>query len=189
VDPDGHSPVDVAFFAIDVVKLGAAVYSGTDIGAALVDVGLSAVGVVVPVPGAGVALKTGRAAERASEVAHAVEAGASFAAKGGLGRSGALNEAKRDLGIPRSQHPDSVGRIPMTDRNGKRILGTDGKPIMTREYTYMRPDGSKVVVQDHSAGHRFGQGGVGDRGSHFNVRPPEDTRTASVPGIKDHYSW
>ena len=37
----------------------------------------------------------------------------------------------------------------MTDRNGKAILGSDGKPIMTREYTFTRPDGSKVVIQDH----------------------------------------
>lgn len=77
----------------------------------------------------------------------------------------------------------------MTDRNGRSILGGDGKPVLTREYTYTRPDGSKVVVQDHSAGHRFGQGGVGDQGPHFNVRPHENTRTGSVPGTKDHYSW
>lgn len=105
------------------------------------------------------------------------------------GRSGALNSAKRDLGIPRAQHPDEVNRVPMTDRNGTVALGADGKPIMTREYTYTRPDGSKVVVQDHSAGHRFGSGGVGDQGPHLNVRPPENTRTGSVPGTRDHYSW
>ncbi len=103
------------------------------------------------------------------------------------GRSGALNQAKRDLGLPRSQHPDSVSRVPMTDRNGNRILNESRQPIMTREYTYTRPDGSKVVIQDHSAGHRFGQGGVGDQGPHFNVRPPENTRTGSVPGAQDHY--
>ncbi|MBI1906571.1 MAG: PAAR/RHS domain-containing protein [Rhodocyclales bacterium] len=107
----------------------------------------------------------------------------------GRGRSGALNEAKRDLGIPRFQHPENVARVPLTDRNGKAILGADGKPIMTREYTYTMPDGGKVVVQDHSAGHKFGEGGVGDQGSHFNVRPPENTRTGSVPGAQDHYNW
>ncbi|WGZ96377.1 MAG: polymorphic toxin-type HINT domain-containing protein [Candidatus Thiothrix putei] len=106
-----------------------------------------------------------------------------------LGRSGALNSAKSDLGIPRMQHPDGVKRVPMTDSNRKAIIGSNGKPIMTREYTYTRPDGSKVVIQDHSAGHQFGQGGVGDQGPHFNVRPPENTRTGSVPGTQDHYSW
>ncbi|MCQ8117888.1 RHS repeat-associated core domain-containing protein [Methylomonas rosea] len=98
------------------------------------------------------------------------------------GRSGALNEAKRDLGIPRSQHPESVSRVPMTKSDGSWIVGENGKPIMTREYTYKRPDGSSVVIQDHYAGHQFGEGGIGDQGAHFNVRPPENTRTGSVPG-------
>ncbi|WP_077002909.1 HNH/endonuclease VII fold putative polymorphic toxin, partial [Variovorax sp. KK3] len=110
-------------------------------------------------------------------------------AKGITGRSGALGEAKRDLGVPRTQHPDSVSRVPMTDQNGKSVLGLDGKPIMTREYTYTRPDGTNAVVQDHGAGHQFRQGGVGDQGPHFNVRPPENTRGGSIPGTKDHYSW
>ena len=113
-----------------------------------------------------------------------IRGGGGEASEGGRGGSGALNEAKRDSWIPRSQHPDSVRRIPMTDRNGKSILGADGKPIMTRECTYTGPNGSNVVVQDHSAGHQFGEGGVGDQGSHFNVRPPENTRTGSVPGQK-----
>ena len=39
-----------------------------------------------------------------------------------MGRKGALNEAKRDLGIPRSQHPEAVNRVPMTDRTGRTIL-------------------------------------------------------------------
>jgi RHS repeat-associated protein len=110
-------------------------------------------------------------------------------APAGLGRSGALGSAKRDLGIPRAQHPDAVTKVPMTTRGGTSVLGLDGKPVMTREYTYTRPDGTKVVIQDHSAGHQFGQKGVGDQGPHFNVRPPENTRTGSVPGTHNHYSW
>jgi RHS repeat-associated protein len=103
------------------------------------------------------------------------------------GRRGALNQAKRDLGIPRAQHPESVTRVPMTTRQGERILNEHNQPIMSREYTYRRPDGSRVVIQDHSAGHSFGEGGVGDQGPHFNVRPPENTRTGSVPGTQEHY--
>jgi RHS repeat-associated protein len=108
-----------------------------------------------------------------------------------IGRTGALNQAKRDLGIPRSQHPDANPiKVPMTDRNGVRILGANGKPIMTRQYTYTRPDGSKVLIQDHSAGHTFGApGGKGDQGSHFNVRPPEDPRNGVVPGTQEHYPF
>jgi RHS repeat-associated protein len=84
--------------------------------------------------------------------------------EGNMGRKGAFNEAKRDLGIPRSQHPDAnpeTGRqftnIPMTNRNGKAVLGSDGKPVMTREYTFTTSDGTKVVIQDHSAGHQFNE--------------------------------
>lgn len=40
VDPDGHTPVDLAFFAVDAVRLGVALYSGGDVGAAM-DLGLS----------------------------------------------------------------------------------------------------------------------------------------------------
>jgi len=105
------------------------------------------------------------------------------------GRSGALNQAKRDLGIPRAQHPQRVDRVPMTRRDGSRVIGPDGKPMMTREYTYVRPDGSTAVIQDHSAGHQFGEGGVGDQGPHFNVRPPENTRTGAVPGTQEHYPF
>lgn len=107
----------------------------------------------------------------------------------GPGRHGALNLAKRDAGLLRSQHPDSVARVPMTDRSGNRVLDSSKQPIMTREYTYTRPDGSKVVIQDHSSGHTFGQQGVGDQGPHFNVRPTENTRTGSVPGTLDHYPF
>ncbi|MCP1621434.1 hemagglutinin repeat-containing protein [Pseudomonas nitroreducens] len=105
------------------------------------------------------------------------------------GRSDAFNSAKKDLGIPRYKEPDSIDRALMQDINGKNILDANGRPIWTREYTFKRSDGSVVVIQEHSAGHQYGQGGVGDQGAHFNVRPIENTRTGSVPGTKDHYSW
>jgi len=104
-------------------------------------------------------------------------------------RNGALQSAKRDSGLLRHQHPDSVNHVPMTDKFGKLILWKDGKPIMTREYTYTRPDGTKVIIQEHSAGHYFGEGGAGDVGPHFNVRPPENPRTGVVPGTLPHYEY
>ncbi len=58
-----------------------------------------------------------------------------------------------------------------------------------KEYHFTRPDGTKVVIQDHAAGHTFGQGGVGDQGPHFNVRPTEKPRTGDVPGTRSHYPW
>ena len=102
-----------------------------------------------------------------------------------IGRSGAFKQAKRDLGIPRSQQPDKVRKEPMTDKYGKSVLGDNGKPIMTREYDYTTPDGQKVTIQDHSAGHQFLDGGA--ESSHFNARPTSDTRHGQVPGTQSHY--
>ena len=104
-------------------------------------------------------------------------------------RRAAWRQAKRDAGVPNSAHPEAVRRVPMTDSAGKRILDDSGQPVMTREYVFNRGDGSKIVIQDHAAGHRFGQGGVGDQGAHFNVRPFENTRTGKVPGTDPHYPF
>ena len=92
--------------------------------------------------------------------------------------------------VPVSQHLDSVSRAPMTDMNGKVILGENGKPIMTREYLFTRRDGSKIIIQDHSAGHDFGRPDRrGNQGPHFNVRPANDPRQGNVPGTRGHYPF
>ncbi|WP_240474073.1 HNH/endonuclease VII fold putative polymorphic toxin [Salinivibrio socompensis] len=80
-------------------------------------------------------------------------------------------------------------QVKMTDSSGSPILGENGKPIWTREYQFTRGDGSKVVIQDHSAGHYYGENGIGDQGAHFNVRPIENTRTGKVAGTLPHYDF
>ncbi len=102
-------------------------------------------------------------------------------------RSGAFKQAKRDAGIPMGNQPSSVERIKMTDRNGKTILDDSNNPIYSREYNFKNNNGDNIVIQDHSAGHDFG--GVGDQGSHFNVRPAENTRTGKVPNTESHYDF
>ncbi|MCB9228351.1 MAG: hypothetical protein H6618_01935 [Deltaproteobacteria bacterium] len=106
----------------------------------------------------------------------------------------AFGAAKRDLGIPKGQQPDAVKSVALEDKWGKKILDSNGKVVNTREYHFTRSDGSKVVIQEHSAGHKFGQGGVGDQGPHYNVRPYDTksgnaARNGAVDGTKDHYSY
>ena len=115
-------------------------------------------------------------------------------------RNEALRVAKRDAGIPMNQHPDVVfstknqrmqqfNQEMMTGKHGNPVLNSSKKTIWTRVYQYTRSDGSKVIIQDHSAGHDFGEGGIGNQGPHINVRPIDNTRAGSVPGTLDHYGF
>ncbi|MEU5788768.1 HNH/endonuclease VII fold putative polymorphic toxin [Micromonospora purpureochromogenes] len=104
-------------------------------------------------------------------------------------RNAAFREAKRDLGIPMSQQPLEIQSVPMTNRDGMQIMNGQGRPVMTREYIFVRGGGERVVIQDHSFGHQFGEGGVGDQGRHLNVRPWSNTRTGKVPGTAQHYEY
>lgn len=88
-----------------------------------------------------------------------------------------------------SQHPDSVARVRLQDKWGQSILDDNGMPIYTREYSFTRPDGSRVVIQDHGAGHYYGPGDPGNQGPHLNVRPDWNTRTGKIDGTQEHYPF
>jgi hypothetical protein len=102
-------------------------------------------------------------------------------------RKEAFRQAKDDAGAPRSQQPDSSRTTDMTDMNNKKVIGPDGKPIPSREYTFTNNKGKQLVIQDHGAGHKFPDGGK--EGSHFNVRKPEDLRHSVFSGTKSHYNF
>lgn len=109
-------------------------------------------------------------------------------------RAKAFGEVKRDADIPRNQQPKEVKKEPLTySENGvkKQVIGKDGLPVKSREYRYERQKhGDEVVIQEHSQGHQFGDGGM--EGPHFNIRPVnkqtgEVMRNDGVPGTRSHY--
>jgi RHS repeat-associated protein len=118
-----------------------------------------------------------------------------------VSRRGAFRQAKVDAGIPKGQQPDIQidevsGRqkqftyVNMTDRKGNNILDGSGKPITTREYRFIREDGFILTLQDHSAGHKYGDmNNRGDQGPHINIRPADDTRNGKVKNTNDHYPF
>ncbi|WP_423753834.1 HNH/endonuclease VII fold putative polymorphic toxin [Actinomyces israelii] len=61
--------------------------------------------------------------------------------------------------------------------------------MWTREYHFTDPSHDHIVIQDHAAGHAFGEGGKGDQGPHFNVRPSTNLDTGEVPGTLGHYGF
>ncbi|WP_256679996.1 HNH/endonuclease VII fold putative polymorphic toxin [Pseudomonas sp. R1-43-08] len=74
------------------------------------------------------------------------------------------------------------------DQHKNEILDARGHRVMTREYEFTRADGSKVLIQDHGAGHKFSApGGKGDQAAHFNLRPKHSPRNGKLKGAKAHY--
>jgi RHS repeat-associated protein len=67
-DPDGRSPLEIAFLVADVIELGNAIGSGKSVGLAVLNVAIDVVGVASPVPGISEVAHAAEAIERASKV-------------------------------------------------------------------------------------------------------------------------
>jgi len=94
-----------------------------------------------------------------------------------------------------NQHPEIVCRVDLIDANKEVSLNRAFVKIQSREYQYLRPDGSKIVFQEHSLGHVYGPPGTsGNQGPHFNPRrvDPRNGKTLrnkSVEGLYEHYEF
>jgi len=53
----------------------------------------------------------------------------------GTSRRDAFRQAKRDAGIPISQHPSKIGKVDLDDGYGNKVLGENGLPVQVRNIT------------------------------------------------------
>ena len=162
VDPDGHTPLDAIFLVYDLGKLGAALYSGSGVGAALTDVAMSSIGVVSPLPGVGQALKGARIT---GNLVNGVKGALRFS----VGANSGETTTPEDLIIDPETTPgrETRGRADQHNRPG-------GRDARDKEFDSMNPQ----EVQNRGKGTKTG---ILPDGRRVNVH---DSKTDGVPTIE-----
>lgn len=120
VDPDGNTPIDIAFLAYDIGKLGVAMYTGVGVPGALADVGLSVAGVFSPVPGGRFALQALKYSERGAEMTYTAVRGAEAASS----VAKAAETAAKGAGIVAK---DGTAITGLTKHGVDRVIGDGAK--------------------------------------------------------------
>lgn len=140
VDPDGRSPFDAGFFFYDVGGLAVSLYTGVGIGSAFIDLGISTVGLLSPVPGTGLGIKAGRAVDRVADGARSV---------GQIGREGEVAvRAAHDIGDKvRIEINPGQFRIPDGINTDLKVL-SEVKNVKNLSFTKQLRDYSSFAQQN-----------------------------------------
>ena len=100
-------------------------------------------------------------------------------------RKQAFRDAKRDAKISMMSQPIKIEHVFLKEamyKGGHAIKDDKGNLIKTREYHFYNSTGEKIIIQEHSAGHK-----KGNQPAHFHIRPENNTRTGKILGTKKHY--
>jgi hypothetical protein len=133
-DPDGRAPtpIDALFLLYDAGKLVGAIYTGVGIPAALADLGLSAVGILVPIPAGGKVLQKGlRGVEHVAEAA-----------------------AKGTLSVKQATRADSFQGTYQFAEKGAQYVGETGRGAerLAEHIAKGRPEPNQVIRIQEVAG-------------------------------------